>query len=71
MTEEQRLWLWLNYATEHNPRLFYELLQRFDDIEEAYRLVLRHDLDRFEGVSDSVRRWSSPVTRRRRICRRM
>ena len=56
MTEEQRLWLWLNYATEHNPRLFYALLQRFDDIEEAFRAVLKRDLTPFEDVSDSVKK---------------
>ncbi|MDO4852550.1 MAG: DNA-processing protein DprA [Clostridia bacterium] len=55
MTREQRLWLWLNYATEHNPRLFYALLQRFDDIEEAYEAAVHRELDAFGELTDSVK----------------
>ncbi len=55
MTDDQRLWLWLNYATEHNPRLFYALLQRFDDIEEAYLAVRHRNLEPFGGISESVK----------------
>lgn len=56
MTDTERMWLWLNYATEHNPRLFYTLLQRFDDIEEAFACVRKRDFTPFEGVTDSVRK---------------
>lgn len=54
MDEELRLWLWLNYATEHNARLFYAILQRFDAIEELYECVTKGDFSQLQGVSDRV-----------------
>ncbi len=55
MDETKRLWLWLNYATSTNPRLFYELLSRFDDLSEAREAILRRDFERFSDVSENVR----------------
>ncbi|MBR0081454.1 MAG: DNA-processing protein DprA [Clostridia bacterium] len=55
MTETQRLWLWLNYATEQNPKLFYRILQQFDDIEEIYEAALRRRFSVFDELPDSVR----------------
>ena len=51
MDEELRLWLWLNYATEHNARLFYAILQRFEltgrmkDFYDIYYLSRTFDFD--------------------------
>ena len=47
MTDEQRLWLWLNYATDHNPKLFYSILQRFESVEEAYAAAIRREFGAF------------------------
>ena len=55
MDETTRLWLWLNYATSTNPRLFFELLNRFDDLSEAREAILRKDYAEFSGVSETVR----------------
>ena len=55
MTDEQRLWLWLNYATDHDPKLFYRILQQFDDIEEAYVAAMHRSFDAFGELSDHVR----------------
>ena len=54
MDETTRLWLWLNYATSTNPRLFYELLSRFDDLSEAREAVLKKDFSAFSDVSETV-----------------
>ena len=55
MDETTRLWLWLNYATNTNSRLFFELLSRFDDISEAHEAVRQRDFSQFEDVSAAVR----------------
>ena len=55
MTGQERLWLWLNYATEHNPKLFYRILQQFDDIEEAFDAAKRKEFALFGELPDSVR----------------
>ena len=36
MDETTRLWLWLNYATNRDSRLFFDLLSRVDDLSELY-----------------------------------
>ena len=55
MDETTRHWLWLHYATSTNPRLFCELLSRFDDISEAHEAILKKDFDAFSDVSETVR----------------
>lgn len=55
MDEGKRLWLWLNYATSMNPRLFFELLNRFDDLSEAREAILQKDYAAFSDVSETVR----------------
>ncbi len=50
MDETTRQWLWLNYATNHHPRMFYELLFRFDDISEAFEAALHGEADAFSDV---------------------
>lgn len=55
MDETTRLWLWLNYATSMNPKLFVELLNRFDDLSEAREAILRKDFSEFSDVSETVR----------------
>ena len=55
MDETTRLWLWLNYATNRDPRLFYEILSRFDALEEAYEAVGRRDFTQLADVRDTVR----------------
>jgi DNA processing protein len=55
MDETKRLWLWLNYATSMNPKLFFELLNRFDDLSEACEAILRKDFEQFSDVSETVR----------------
>ena len=55
MDETTRLWLWLNYATSMNPRLFMELLNRFDDLSEAREAILKKDYSEFSDVSETVR----------------
>ena len=56
MTDEKRLWLWLNYATEHNPSLFYRILQQFEDIEEVYDAAMHRAFDAFGELPDSVKK---------------
>lgn len=55
MDETKRLWLWLNYATSMNPKLFFELLNRFDDLSEAREAILKRDFEQFSDVSETVR----------------
>lgn len=55
MDETTRLWLWLNYATSMNPKLFLELLNRFDDLSEAREAILKKDYSQFADVSETVR----------------
>jgi DNA processing protein len=55
MDETKRLFLWLNYATSMNPRLFMELLSRFDDLSEAREAILRRDFEQFSDVSENVK----------------
>ena len=55
MDETTRNYLWLNYATNVNPRLCYELFSRFDDLSEAREAVLKRDMEQFADVSGSVR----------------
>ena len=55
MDETTRLWLWLNYATNMNPKLFFELLNRFDDLSEAREAVLKRDFEQLQDVSETVR----------------
>ncbi|MBQ1631596.1 MAG: DNA-processing protein DprA [Clostridia bacterium] len=55
MDETKRLWLWLNYATSTNPRLFFELLSRFDDLSEAREAILQRDFEAFSDVSETVK----------------
>ncbi len=52
---ETRNWLWLNYATSMNPKLFFELQNRFDDLSEAREAILRKDFEQFADVSETVR----------------
>ncbi len=55
MDETTRLWLWLNYATSMNPKLFMELLNRFDDLSEAREAILKKDFSELQDVSETVR----------------
>ena len=55
MDETKRLWLWLNYATSTNPRLFFELLNRFEDLSEAREAIAKRDFTQFSDVSETVR----------------
>ncbi len=55
MDETKRLWLWLNYATSTNPKLFFELLNRFDDLSEAREAIQNRDFEQFSDVSETVR----------------
>ncbi len=55
MDETTRLWLWLNYATSMNPRLFFELLSRFDDLSEAREAIQKRSFEPFADVSETVR----------------
>lgn len=55
MTDEQRLWLWLNYATDHNPKLFYSILQRFESVEEAYAAAIRREFGAFGELNEQIR----------------
>lgn len=55
MDETTRNWLWLNYAMSTNPRLFMELLNRFDDLSEAREAVLRRDFEQLADLSENVR----------------
>ncbi len=55
MDETTRNYLWLNYATNTNPRLFYELLSRFNDLSEAREAILKKDFESFSDVSETVR----------------
>ena len=52
--EITRNWLWLNYATSTNPRLFMELLNRFDDLSEAREAILQKNYEAFSDVSETV-----------------
>ncbi len=54
MDGNTRLWLWLNYATNRNPRLFYEILSRYGDVEEAYDATVKGDLSLLSDVRDTV-----------------
>ena len=55
MDETTRLWLWLNYATNRSPRLFFEILSRYNAIEEAYDAVTGGDFSELSDVRDTVR----------------
>ena len=55
MDETTRHWLWLNYATNRDPRLFFEILERFGDIETAYEAVRGGDFSEIEDVRGTVR----------------
>ncbi len=55
MDETKRLWLWLNYALNRSPRLFFEILSRYNAIEEAYDAVSKRDFSLIEDVRDTVR----------------
>lgn len=55
MDETIRLWLWLNYATNLNSRLFFDILERFGDIETAYEAVTAGDFSEIADVKDKVR----------------
>ena len=55
MDETKRNFLWLNYATSTNPRLFYELLSRFDDLSEVREAIQRKEFEQFSDVSDNVK----------------
>lgn len=55
MTEEERLWLWLNYATGHDAALFYSVMEQIDDLEEALDAVRSKNWDVFEDLDPSVR----------------
>ena len=55
MDETTRLWLWLNYATSTNPKLFFELLNRFDDLSDAREAILKREFEQFSDVSENVR----------------
>ena len=55
LDDTARLWLWLNYATNTRPKLFYELLSRFGDVETAYESVRARDLELLNDAPDAVR----------------
>ncbi len=55
MDETTRLWLWLNYALNRSPKRFYEILSRFDAIEEAYDAVRKGDFSELADERDVVR----------------
>ncbi|MDO4564596.1 MAG: DNA-processing protein DprA [Clostridia bacterium] len=54
MTEQERLWLWLNYGTEHNVKLFNSILNGFDSIEEAHECAVKGERGAFLELSDGV-----------------
>lgn len=54
MTEQERLWLWLNYGTEHNVKLFMQILNSFDAIEEAYECAEKKHRSAFGDIPDGV-----------------
>lgn len=54
MSEQERLWLWLNYGTEHNVKVFHQILNSFDDLSQAYQCAKRGEDSAFEGISNTV-----------------
>lgn len=56
MDQEQRLWLWLDYAAGHDAPLFYELLRRLDDLEEAFESALSGDFEAFGELDGPVKK---------------
>ena len=55
MNDTTRLWLWLNYATNRDPRLFFEILSRYGEIEQAYDAVRSGDCSEIADVRETVR----------------
>lgn len=54
LTREQRLLLWLSYGTDGDDRLFYEILQSFADLEEAFETAEREDRIAFDDIPERV-----------------
>ncbi len=55
MDETTRLWLWLNYATNRDSRLFFDLLSRVDDLSELYDTIRQKEYDVIDDVRGTVR----------------
>ena len=55
MDETTRLWLWLNYATNRDSRLFFDLLSRVDDLSELYGAIRQKEYDVIDDVRGTVR----------------
>ena len=55
MDETTRLWLWLNYATNRDSRLFFDLLSRVDDLSELYDAIRQKEYDVIDDVRGTVR----------------
>lgn len=55
MDETTRLWLWLNYATNRDSRLFFDLLSRVDDLSELYDAIRQKAYDVIDDVRGTVR----------------
>ncbi len=54
MTRDERLWLWLNYGTEHNVKAFHRIKDSFDSIEEAYECAKKGDKVAFSATTDGI-----------------
>lgn len=54
MTKEERLWLWLNYATEHNTKAFHRIKNTFDTLEEAYECAQKGEKGAFLDISEQT-----------------
>ena len=52
LTREQRLLLWLSYGTDGDDTLFYDILSRFVDLEEAFEAAGNRQRQAFEPVPD-------------------
>lgn len=52
LTLEQRLLLWLSYGTDGDDTLFYDILSRFVDLEEAFEAAGNGQRQAFEPVPD-------------------
>lgn len=52
LTREQRLLLWLSYGTDGDDTLFYDILSRFVDLEEAFEAAGNGQRQAFEPVPD-------------------
>ncbi len=55
MKDETRLWLWLNFATQYDTKLFSDLIDSFGDLSEAYECAAKKQLSFFSDTPEGVR----------------